>query len=289
MNKTFKKIGVLGLSISLSLNSFAQRADGTVNSLVKTDQAFSQKAIKTGIKEAVGNYVAEDAITFSPNPTNTKKYYTTRNDTKNISWMPNFARLSRSRDWGVTSGNFQDGNKKFGHYLSVWRDEEGHWKNIINIRTEANQPIKGKEPKPSFEDPKDSFQPKLSSKKELNNKADIVISTEKILNTMFKTQGVLALGGFLNDDARLMFPGTDLLIGKANVLGLYHRMIDKIDLKITQADRSLGGDFAYTYGLATVDYKNMDLRESFNYLFIWQRQSNGDWNIIEQIYNEAVR
>ena len=44
-------------------------------------------------------------------------------------------------------------------------------------------------------------------------------------------------------------------------------MIDKISLKTTSFDKTLGADFGYTYGVATIDYK-ADLRESFHYVFI---------------------
>ena len=65
-------------------------------------------------------------------------------------------------------------------------------------------------------------------------------------------------------------------------------MIDKISLKTTSADKALGGDLAYTYGLATIDYK-ADLRETFHYIYVWERQPDFSWNIINQIYTLAER
>jgi ketosteroid isomerase-like protein len=50
----------------------------------------------------------------------------------------------------------------------------------------------------------------------------------------------------------------------------------------------LGGDLAYSFGLATIDYTT-DLRESFNYIFIWERQADGNWNIMSQIFTLAER
>jgi ketosteroid isomerase-like protein len=105
---------------------------------------------------------------------------------------------------------------------------------------------------------------------------------------MLKTHGVNALAGFLSEDARLMFPGMDMLVGKTDILAFNNRAIDKINLKTSKADKAYGGDFAYTYGLASIDYKT-DLRESFNYVFIWERQNDGNWNIIAQIFTLAER
>ena len=85
-----------------------------------------------------------------------------------------------------------------------------------------------------------------------------------------------------------MFPGTEAIVGKENIQAFNNRMIDKINLKTTAYDRALGGDLGYTFGLATIDYKT-DLRESFNYIFIWERQTDGNWNIMTQIFTLAER
>ncbi len=286
MNKIYLSI----LTFVFSANLFAQKSDGTVKSLVNADKAFAQNATKDGINSAFNRFSAPDAIVFRPNPINVRKYVATSTDTKSLKWEPNYARLSTSKDWGVTAGSYDiAGDKKsFGHYLSIWRGKDGDWKFIINLSTEAIKPIKGKELKPMFVEPKGTYKPRMASAKDLKISTDIIYSTEKTLNTMLKTHGVAAFGGFINHDARLMFPGSDAIVGKDDILAFNNRVIDKINLKTTQADKALGGDFAYTYGLATIDYK-ADLRESFNYVFIWERQADANWNIIAQIFTVAER
>ncbi len=71
-------------------------------------------------------------------------------------------------------------------------------------------------------------------------------------------------------------------------MGFYNSMVSKIALKTTKADKALAGDLAYTYGIATIDYK-ADLRESFNYVYVYERQPDHNWNIILQIYTPAER
>ena len=75
---------------------------------------------------------------------------------------------------------------------------------------------------------------------------------------------------------------------KENIQAFCNRMIDKINLKTIGYDKALGADYAYTYGLATIDYK-ADLRESFHYVFIWELQPDFSWNIINQIYTLSDR
>lgn len=286
MNKIYLPL----ISLLIGTSVWAQKSDGTIKSVVAADKSFAQKAVKDGANSAFTTFFATDGIVFKPNAINAKKYFSTATDTKALTWDVNYARLSKSRDWAVTTGGYSvnDKQKSYGHYLSLWRAKDGVWETIINVSTEAIKPIKGKEAKPLFIEPKGTYAPKYASAKDLKSAADIIFSTEKTLNTMLKTHGVNAFAGFVNPDARLFFPGTDVLYGKANILAFNNRMIDKINLKTTQADKALGGDFAYTYGLATIDYK-ADLRESFNYVFIWERQEDANWNIIAQIFTLAER
>ncbi|SOD20533.1 DUF4440 domain-containing protein [Pedobacter xixiisoli] len=286
MNKIYLSI----LAVAVTANVYAQKSDGTVKSLVNTEKAFAQKAAKSGVNAAFTEFSAPDGIVFRPNAINAKKFFATAPDTKELTWEPNYARLSKSRDWGFTSGSYIAGGEKktFGHYLSVWRGKDGEWQLIIDLGADAIKPIKGKEPKNLFIEPVGTHSPKFASAKDLKTATDIIYSTEKTLNTMLKTHGVQAFSGFINPDARLLFPGTEAIIGKDGILAFNNRVIDKINLKTTQADKALGGDFAYTYGLATIDYK-ADLRESFNYVFIWERQADANWNIIAQIFTVAER
>lgn len=286
MNKIYLAV----LAFSLSANTYAQKSDGTVKSLLNAEKAFAQKVAKSGTNAAFAEFSAPDGIVFRPNPINARKYYATAKDTKDLTWEPNYARLSKSRDWGFTSGNYIAGadKKSYGYYLSVWRVKDGDWQFIIDLGAETNKPIKGKAPKNTFVEPTGTYSPRFASQKDLKAATDIIYSTEKTLNTMLKTHGVQAFSGFLNHDARLLFPGTDIVMGKDDILAFNNRVIDKINLKTTQADKALGGDFAYTYGLATIDYKT-DLRESFNYVFIWERQPDANWNIIAQVFTVAER
>ncbi|MES2416785.1 MAG: nuclear transport factor 2 family protein [Bacteroidota bacterium] len=283
-----KKIIGTFLAISTGFMAFAQKSDGSAKSLAKAELAFSTYALKNGTNAAFKEFSASDAVVFRPNAVNAVKFYATAPDLKNLSWSPSYTRISRSADWGFTTGAYvvDSEQKAYGQYVSVWRGEDGNWKLILDMGTETNKPLN--KVTPMVIEPKDKFRPRFATEKELKTSRDIIYTTEKILNTTLKSYGPSAFSGFLSADSRLLFPGTEPVIGKANIQAFNNRMIDKISLKTTAADKALGGDLAYTYGLATIDYKT-DLRESFNYLFIWERQADSSWNILVQIYTLAER
>lgn len=274
--------------VFLGVGVWAQKSDGTTKSLVLTEKAFAEDVAKNGTKAAFNKFTASDGVVFKPNPINAKKYFETATDVKNISWKPTYARISRSHDWGFTSGNYTEeaSVKKYGHYLSVWRGRNGKWEMILNLTSETNKTINSMQP--VVVEPKDFYSPQFTTEKELKASREVINTTEKTLSTTLKSFGPSAFAGFLNKDAQLMFPGTDLIVGKDNIQAFCNRMIDKISLRTVSYDKALGGDLAYSFGLATIDYTT-DLRESFNYIFIWERQTDGNWNIMSQIFTLAER
>jgi len=283
-----KKILYTVLIAALSTSAYAQKSDGTTKSLVAAENAFAESVAKNGTKTAYAEFTAADAVLFRPNPINSRKFYETAPDEKNVSWKPTYARISRSHDWGFTTGTYvvDAAQKQYGHYLSVWRGKDGKWELILDMGAETNKPLASAAP--IVVEPKDFYAPKFATEKELKANREIINTTEKTLNTTLKSFGPSAFAGFLNKDARLLFPGTEPIIGKENIQAFNNRMIDKINLKTTGYDKALGGDLAYTFGVATIDYKT-DLRETFHYIFIWERQADGNWNIMTQIFTLAER
>jgi len=283
-----KRVFFILFLLSPGFAVFAQRSDGSAKSLVNAEKAFSAYAQKNGTSDAFKTFAAADGIVFRPNVVNARQFYSTAPDMKNLSWSPVYARVSRSHDWGFTTGPYMvDGEKKsYGQYVSVWRERDGKWELIVDMGVETHKPLNKTEPQ--VVEPKDRYKPMFAGEKELKVSRDVIYTTEKTLNTTLKSYGPNAFSGFLSADSRLLFPGTEPVIGKEGIQAFNNRMIDKISLKTTAADKALGGDLAYSYGVATIDYKT-DLRESFNYLYIWERQPDFSWNIWLQIYTLAER
>jgi len=276
------------MAASLTLGAFAQRTDGTTKSLIKAETEFAESVAKNGVKSAYTSYSAADGLVFRPNPVNAKQFYASQPNDKNLSWTPSYAKVSRSGDWGFTTGGYtlDAAEKTYGQYLSVWKAVNGKWELMLDLATTHNKPLKPVTTQ--HIEPKDFYKPQFNGPKQIAAGKDIILTTEKTLNAMLKSYGMGAFGGFLNPDARVIFPGYEPVIGKDKAIAFYNGLISKIALKTTGADKAAGGDLAYTYGVATVDYR-ADLRESFNYVFIYERQADFSWNLIQQIFTPAER
>ena len=284
-----KQIFSTAIASLLALSTFAQKSDGTTKSLVSAEKDFAKAVAKNGDKDAFLEYSLGSALVFRPNPVNAKTFYTNKANSENdVSWTPNLAKVSRSGVLGFTTGPYEVGaaDKKYGQYLSIWKSENGKWKLAIDLGTESNKPLA--KVTPQFVEPKDHVAPKFLNEKEVKAGKEIILTTEKTLNTLLKTHGIAAFGGFLTNDARLLFPGNEAIEGKGKIVAFYNSMVSKISLKTTGVDKAIGSDLAYTYGVATIDYK-ADLRESFNYVFVYEKAADASWNLIVQAFVPAER
>ncbi len=273
---------------SISIGAYAQKSDGSTKSLVKAEKEFAESFAKNGSKTAFAAFAAADGLAFRPNPVNARNFYASQPESKNISWTPVYARVSKSGDWGFTTGPYIESGDKtaYGQYLSVWKAVDGKWQLDLDLGISSNKPLN--KVTQEFIEPKEFYKPKFLNDKQRAAGADIIATTEKTLNATLKSYGISAFSGFLNPDARLLFPGNEPIIGKDKILPFFNSMISKVSLKTTKVSKADGGDLAYSYGMATVDYR-ADLRESFNYVFIYERQPDHNWNIIVQVFAPAER
>lgn len=276
------------VAASITLGAYAQKSDGSTKSLVKAEKEFAESLAKNGAKAAYGDFAASDALVFRPNPVNAKTYYATQGDTKDISWTPTYARVSKSGDWGFTTGPYTHKGTEtgYGQYFSVWKAVDGKWQLLLDLGTEHNKPLN--RTTTEFIEPKEFHKPKFLNDRERKTGANVISTTESALNTTLKTYGVSAFAGFVNSDVRVLFPGYEPIIGKDKALAFFNSMISKVSLKQSKVDRADGSDLAFTYGVAAVDYK-ADLRESFNYVFIYERQADANWNLIAMVFTPADR
>lgn len=276
------------IAASFALSASAQKSDGTTKSLVNAERAFAAAAAKDGEKSAFLSFASSDAVLFRPNPVNVKTYFSGKDNHSNVSWSPVYTRVSRSGDWGFSTGPYQvEGEEKsYGQYVSIWKAVNGKWVLKTDIGSSHNKPLEKVTEK--FVEPASYYRPKMITEKQTAAGNDIIYTTEKTLNATLKSYGGAAFAGFVNPDVRVIFPGREPIIGKDKALVFYNSMVSKMNLKTNKAEKALGGDLAYTTGLATIDYK-ADLRESFHYVFVYELQKDHNWNLILQIYTPAER
>ncbi len=282
-----RKLNLIILAVTFSTNCLAQLSNGRVNSLVAAENYFATIAMEKGIRESFLKVSDGETIVFRPDPVRATDFYSSRSeDPGKLSWEPVVARISRSGDWGFTTGPYvytdaKEGTESYGQYLSVWKmNRKGVWKLALDLGTPHPKPIE--KPTLNFRDPVDfKFFRQLSNAR-LKQRQEIVLTTDKLFSTTLRKSTLLAYETFLGNDSRLLFPGYEPISGKENIARFLTRNDIRIECTPAQADRALGSDLAYSYGSADITTKGKT--SAYNYVRIWESQE-GKWNIITEIFS----
>lgn len=123
----------------LSACASAPRAEApTAAPVVAAERAFAARAGEVGWVLAFRAFVAQDGqLVRQGGYANAPEQLAATEDdgNRNLSWWPAFAGISRSGDFGFTTGavSFDEARTPRGHYFTVWRRQsDGSWKWIYD-------------------------------------------------------------------------------------------------------------------------------------------------------------
>jgi len=119
-----------------------------VGSLIATEKAYAKLAGEKGFRAASISVFADDAVIFTPNPVNGKKFWREAKEDPVLTWRPVFASISRSGQLGYTTGPWEYRKSRdaeqpdgFGHFVTIWRkDANGVWQVALDVGVNHSQP-----------------------------------------------------------------------------------------------------------------------------------------------------
>ena len=274
-------------TLLLSFSAFSQNTADKVSQLIAAENFFNAQVKEKGLKKAFLSVSDNNTIVFRPGPVSAQQYYKNQPDSIGfLSLEPVFAMISKSGDWGFTSGpyvfkpNETDTKAFYGTYVSVWKkNRRGYWRLAMDAGISHKKPARG--PKPLFINPRNEIFLHQRSESRLKQREDIVLSSDRLLATVTKADNKIAQNEFLTDDSRLLFPGYEPIIGKKAIMEFWKSKGYKAITEPVKADRSYSGEIAYTYGTASI------LAKKYNYIRIWEVQPGYKWNVIMEVFTEA--
>jgi ketosteroid isomerase-like protein len=259
-----------------------------VGGLISADRNAAIIAKNQTPHAAFMSIIDKESVFYVPSEVNALNYLTNRPNIPDVmSWQPNFALVSKSLDWGVTSGQIQfqkmGAIKRYGQYITVWRrGKKGDWK--VDIRVEVENFGKNKPAELTYLEPDDSWYLKHRSQVRLKQREDVVLSTDQLFSTVLKADNQAAYKEFLAAAVRFYYPWQEEIIGKDNVLSFLKKQRVEITTEPQSVGRAYSGEFAYSFGNATVASKDKTVK--FNYLRIWQLNDDFQWRVIMEMLFE---
>src|ERR1700716_3245633 len=120
-----------------------------LRSVVEAEKAFAKTSVERGIRESFLQFFANDAVVFTPAPTNGKKFYAKYDDKgRKLIWQPTFAAISNAADLGFTTGPWEMKKSAtdetpiaFGDFVSIWKKQrDNSWKVVVDLGIDHPQP-----------------------------------------------------------------------------------------------------------------------------------------------------
>jgi len=267
--------------------AFAQLPE-KVGGLIVADKNAANIAKAETPHAGLMSIVDKQSVFYVPSAVNAYNYLTNRPNIPDVMlWEPNFALVSKSLDWGVTSGRVEfqkvGAIKRYSQYLTVWkRGKKGDWK--VDLRAEVENYGKGKSSDLSYLEPDDSWYLKHRSNVRLQQREDVVMSTDQLFATVLRADNQAAYTEFLADDVRFYYPWQEEITGKNTVLNFLKKQRIDIETEPLSVGRAYSGEYAYSFGDATVHSKDKAVK--FNYIRIWQLKDDFQWRVILEMLFE---
>ncbi|WP_423148611.1 DUF4440 domain-containing protein [Rubrolithibacter danxiaensis] len=275
--------------LSISQSVLAQKNQNKTGELVSLENYFAALVKSKGIKTGFLKVSDANTVVFKPGPTNAQEFFKDKlpGNSEVLVWEPVWAKISKSGDWGFTTGpyNYKENDSSkitsYGQYLSVWKkNKKGLWKLALDIGIPHKKPVS--KPKLVFIDPENGRYIHQQSTSRLQQREDIVLSSDKLFSTILKANNRVAREEFLAEDTRLLFPGFEPVIGKKAVTDFWNKQNLKLLSTPTQADRAYSGELAYTYGEAQTEQKGKVRK--YHYIRVWEVQPGFKWSVILEAF-----
>jgi ketosteroid isomerase-like protein len=247
------------------------------------ERAFAADGLALGIKASFLKHMADDAIIFTPAPTNARAFYGGQSGEgePKLEWWPAWVVAARSGDLALSTGpSFFDG-KPSGWFSSIWRkDADGVWRWIYDGGSAADPVLAPVQTTPAAKGPAAALGEGSPAKA-----FDAVRAAEAMLSRSAEHDAAQAYKAFLASDARLIGPrGTRALLPTA-IQERLQRLPSAMSLTLRGGGASKAGDLVWTHGEATWRQTGQNLVQA-HYMHVWQRRPEGWRLIFETLIND---
>jgi ketosteroid isomerase-like protein len=249
---------------------FVGMAQKNIDELVNAEKSFAATAMTKGTKEAFLQYLdsASGIVFDKAEPVSAYSYWINREKRPGfLSWSPQVAEVSVKGDFGYTTGpwvfRMQRGDTALaqGQFVTVWHKINGQWKFLADLGISGSPflalvQMRNDAPNTVAESPDTAS----------------LLKSENDFNKTFTTSPAAAYRRYLSSHSILQRNG-EMPDGPGPTLDAHIAATNaSIQLQSLGYGLAPAGDFAYTYGRATLNGKQD------NYLRIWRREQK-EWKI----------
>lgn len=253
----------------------------TAQTILEQERRFLAMSQEQGARTAFLSFLADDAISFEPGPTNAKKLLSTRLEISvSIKWTPLLVGVSRSCDLGYTTGpsewrKHQEDEKPFGYgqYVTIWRKQkDGEWKVVIDLGGQVPGATKLEEA------PEVTIDTGPSPTADTTDAAKKLRQAEKWLAETGASDSTGAIIGSSSETIQVYRDGVFPASGRDAAKLMLSVRRGQLKSERLGGGISSGLDLAYSYGRYTL--VRPENTEHGHYLQIWRTDAKGAWKLM---------
>lgn len=259
----------LGVVLLLSVSA---RAQENITGLINAEKSFAKYAADFNTRDAFVKYLDTSCVVFNAGKIiNGYTLWKGRGvRPEKLVWGPEFAAISSSNDYGVTTGPWEykktlaDTALARGNFTSIWHYVNGEWKNALDLGVGYNSPH------PPLAEKVQTIEIKKPVSTEGN-----VVEKENAFIAAYKNSGKTAYKNAVVVNCWFNTEGQLPVNGMNAIEEALKNIPEGIEFTPVGFGTSVNGDFGYVYG--TLSYNN----KSENYLRVWIKES-GEWKLLLQ-------
>jgi ketosteroid isomerase-like protein len=279
-------LALLLFAISALASQSKRNLPEALTQMVQAEQAFAARALVVGWKQAFLEYFADEAVGFEGRSGPAKDQIRANPDPPpdlHLIWEPRFGDVAASGELGYLTGPVRsvrksrdNGRPRHSIYASLWkRQRDRSFKVIMDFGVNTPGPVPfdaGFTRAPignRFSGDYDDTTPPLSA-------------ADGVLNSGLRTGQAAAYRGRLASSVRFLRQNMMPVVGNRAALQWLAKqpVYTAIDSRFSEAARS--GDLGYTWGSYVIGPAQKPTQKGF-YIRVWQRERNGQWNVVMDV------
>lgn len=255
------------------LNTNAQKG---IDGLIQAEKNFAAYSVSSGTKEAFLKFLDSAGVVFdSGKPVNGIETWNKREKRLGVlNWLPQYAEISKSGDFGYTTGpwtfqnSLNDSIIARGRYTTVWHiNKNSEWKFLVDLGVN-NTPV-------NLETDVKKINAQKLTIDYIEHVSQLAIAENKF-QELFTENKSNAYKTFLSAESILYRNGYLPAANLTDQKLIIDSTPSSIQYKMYGLGSSFGEDIGYTYGTTTINGK------TDNYLRIWRREKGG-WKIALEV------
>ena len=218
--------------------------------------------------QRVLHVLSDDSIVFLPGPQNGKKAWESKPASEAVlQWHPVLAATSTSGDLGYTTGPSSSQNSAadkeptdFGHFVSIWRWEDGKWKLLFDLGSDHPRPAG---PSPELQ---------LVENHAPHESPVTALPSMLALDRSYASDRVRHFSSVAEDLIRVYPPQAFPVSGREAAAAALAGAPKPITFGEPKGEVSQGGDLGFAWGKYTAAIPG-------DYLRIWRKNRAGNWKL----------